>query len=394
MGRRGGEDAVSAFLRKGVWKLSRSYRPATPLGESVAEFDNLVARIAASEPVSPDELLPYLCLEGRAQRAEVNAMLAEAYSRTPTEAGLRQAQVFIRRAWLLSGFSADLLPLYTKISSALNDTPDIREALKRLGMKAAARGDISEAIRYFNDWQWAYQAFNNLDKYEYDFDILNCVDELAAPHRTPAARQAAPSSSEKIRLAYLLKGVTEPNSILIKTSIEFARYHDKSRFDVTFFTAEPDHTIALSPQGLEYLKMFEDLGYQVITAPQLDSPADSLLALAARIRESRPHILIATAALADFSQYFITTLRPAPIVMGFVQGPAAQFAPPALDWCVAWTKHALMDCPVNCSWVEMKLDYPRQDSGEAYSDPTRAIRECEEVYTRVLKRFSPAGVSA
>lgn len=365
LGRRGGEDAVSAFLRKGVWKLSRSYRPAMPLGEP--EFDNLVSRIATGEQVSPDELLPYLCLEGRAQRAEVNAMLAEAYSQTPSEAGLRQAQVFIRRAWLLSGFSADLLPLYTKISSALNDTPDIREALKRLGMKAAARGDISEAIRYFNDWQWAYQAFNNLDQYEYDFDILDCVDELAAPHRIPAARQAAPSSGEKIRLAYLLRGVTEPNSILIKISVEFARYHDKSRFDVTFFTAEPDHTIALSPQGEEYLKMFEDLGYQVITAPLLDSPADTLLALADRIRESRPHILIATAALADLGQYFITTLRPAPVVMGLVLGPPPQFAPPALDWCIAGSKHPLMDCPVNCSWVEANLDYASQDLGEAYS---------------------------
>lgn len=363
-----GESALTDALRKGLWRMNSSYRSSAhqEAGRD-SVFQSILARIATGDDVAPAELLPYLCLEGRAERREVNALLAEAYTQNATTARLEQARVFIQRAWLLSEGAADLLPLYVKVLSALKDVASIREAYKRLGMKAAGRRDISEAIRYFDAWQWAYMKFERLDRYEYDLDILDCMDDLAAPHRIPVARRAAPADNEKIKLAYVLRGITEPNSILIKISLEFAQHHDRSRFEVTFFTPEPERTIALSPQGKEYLKLFESFGYQVITPPPLDSMAETLLALAGKIRDSQPHILITNAALADFSQYFITTLRPAPIVMGLVQGPPAQFAPPALDWCIAWTKHPLMDCPVNCSWVEIKLDYQSQDFGEAYS---------------------------
>lgn len=329
-------------------------------------LDSLLAQIATGESVAQEGLLPYLCLEGKSVRAEVNALLADAFFQAQTEESIRQAREFMQRAWLLSGFTPDLLPLYVKIFAALQDIDGIRDAYKRLGLAAGQRGDISEAIQYFDRWQMAYHGFANLDKYEYDFDILDCMDNLATPHRFSAPKKS-PSNNERIRLAYLLRGVLESNSNLIQISLEFAKHHDKSRFEVTFFTPEPQITIDRSPQGREYLGMFEGFGYQVITGPSSKSRADTLLALAGKIRDSNPHILVSSAALADFSQYFITTLRPAPIMMGLVQGPPPQFAPPSLDWCIAWTKHPLMDCPVNCSWVEIKLDYPNQDSGEAVS---------------------------
>lgn len=362
-----GEGALTDALRKGLWKVNSTYRSGMfPEAGGDSAFQSILARIATGVNVTPEELLPYLCLEGRLQRAEVNALLAEAYTQEQTPARLEQAGVFIRRAWLLSGGSDDLLPLYTRILTGLKDVEGLRQAYKRLGMQAATRQEISKAIDYFDRWQWVYWTVENLDRWEYDFDILDCVDDLAAPHRIPAARRAAPSSGEKIRLAYVLRGVTELNSILIRISLEFAKYHDRSRFDVTFFTPEPERTIGLSPQGWENLEMFEGLGYKVMTAPSHNNTADRLLALASQIREIKPDIMIASAALADFSQYFLTTLRPAPIVMGLVQGPPPLFAPTALDWCIAWTKHPLIDCPVNCSWVEINLDYPPQEVADAH----------------------------
>jgi Glycosyl transferases group 1 len=365
--RLGDDGQVADFLRRRLWHMNRSYFSTNTERVGLRGLDSLLAQIATGETVAQEKLLPYLCLEGKSERAEVNGLLADAFFQAQTEESIRQAREFMRRAWLLSGFAPDLLPLYVKIFAALQDIEGIREAYKRLGLAAGRRGDISGAIQYFDRWQMAYYSSANLDKYEYDFDILSCMDDLAALHRVPVPRKSAPANNERIRLAYLLRGVLEPNSNLIQISLEFAKHHDRSRFDVTFFTPEPADSINRSPQGREYLKMFASFGYQVNSGPYRSSRADTLLALAGTIREANPHILIASAALADFSQYFITTLRPAPIMMGLVQGPPPQFAPPALDWCIAWTKHPLMDCPVNCSWVEIKLDYPNQGSGQALS---------------------------
>ena len=368
-----GKNIVSAFLRRGIWKLSRSYRPTTP--PRSRKFDDLVSRIAIGGLVTPDELLPFLSVEGKAQRAEVNAMLAEAYSRSSTEQNLRLAQVFVQRAWLLSDFSADLLALYTKINSACSDTASIREAFKRLGMKAAARGCISEALSYFTQSQYAYLAFDHLDKYDYDFDVLSCIDALAAPHRFYEACAAVPYEGEKIRIAYLMKGILEINSNLIQINLELARFHDKSRFDFAHFVPESQPMIAGSPQGNDYLAMFKDLGYEVILGPNVPDRAERLLGLARKVHDARPHILVMSAALADAEHYFITSLRPAPIVIGLIQGPTQQFTPPTLDWGIVWSRHPLIDSPVNCSHVRLMLDWPINKDVTPYSRSDLGLSE-------------------
>ena len=73
------EDAVSSFLRRGLWKMSRSYRPSAEVSFGGAtEFYAILARIAEGGSATPSDLLPYLCLEGREQRAEVFSALAGA----------------------------------------------------------------------------------------------------------------------------------------------------------------------------------------------------------------------------------------------------------------------------------------------------------------------------
>ena len=370
------EGARAKLLRKWVWLMNRSYRSSERWTIAGAEeFAAVLGRIATGERISASEILPYLCLESRAQRSEVNALLADAYAQTQTAENLEQAKVFIQRAWILSGGSAELLPLYTKIFSALKDTASIRDAYKRLGMKAAAQKNISEAIRYFTSAHIAYALFEHLDKFEYDFDILSSMDELAAPHRFHKTTQTTFPEGGKIRLAHLVKGAAELNSILVTIDLVLAKFYDKSRFDVTFFIPETEEVIDSSPQGKAHIEKFESLGWKVATAPNLDSQEEVLLALARKIHESQPHILVTSAALADYRHYFITSLRPAPISIGLVQGPPQQFAPPILDWSIGWTKHPLMDTPVDCTWVDIKLDYPMQSAGEAHDRATLGLPE-------------------
>jgi glycosyltransferase involved in cell wall biosynthesis len=352
----------SAFIRKRLWSNNRSYEGNARLNPADrSKLEPLLADIASGHSVDQDQLLPFLCLESKAERAEVNGMLADSYFQRQTTESLTQAADFMRRAWMLSDFSPDLLNLYLKIFTELKDVESIRGAYKRLGLEAGKRGQISDAIKYFTKWQWTYHLLLNLDHYEYDFDIIDCIDALAAPHRVTVPRKPAPASREKIRVAYLLRGMMDTNSNLIQISLEFARHHDRARFEVIFFTAETEPLVNGSDQGLEYLRQFKSLGYDVIMPADTGDLAKTLLDQAAAIRAFDPHIFVTSAALSDFSHYFLTSLRPAPLVMGIVQGPPAQFAAPILDWCISWTRHPLIECPTNCSWVEIKLDYPAQE---------------------------------
>jgi predicted O-linked N-acetylglucosamine transferase (SPINDLY family) len=326
-------------------------------------FEDLVVNISKGNVVAESILLPFLCSEAKEKRCEINARLASAY----TKAGkFEQARVFIQRAWVLSGFSSDLVPLYNEICSSLGDIASIRDVYKRLGLKRAAEGDISGAIHYFDLWQYAYATFNSLDRYEYDFDILESMDRLAGPYRFPLRKRTSSQPGRRTRLAYLVKGVAETGSVLLKIIILFARFHNRSRFELTFFTPETEKTVQNSPTGKENLKLFESCNCKVILAPDLKNTQESILRVGRRIYEAKPDILITSAALADFKHYFLISLHPTPITIGFIQGPPPQFAPLSLDWGIAWVRHPLTDCPVGCSLVDLEEELPRREDVVPY----------------------------
>lgn len=324
-------------------------------------LEAILSRIAGGEDVPSSELLPYLCLEAREQRAEVNKLLAAACRRSGRADYLRHARVFVQRAWLLGGFPADLLPLYTDIHAALDDVPGIREAYKRAGMEAAARGDASAALHYFDQWHYAYHAFQRLDRYEYDFDILDCVDRLARPHVIAPAPRPDLLRAGKLRVAYLVKGVNEVGSVLLKINLLFARYHDRSRIEPMFFAPESGRAVMASEAGREHVRLFEQEGYRLATAPDMNVAAERLRAVARAIAAARPDVLVTSAALAEFQHYFVAAMRPAPFIVGHVQGPPPQFAPPLLDYGMAWSKHPLIDSPTGCPWVPLRGDLPERD---------------------------------
>ncbi|HEX6182900.1 MAG TPA: hypothetical protein VFZ44_03240 [Pyrinomonadaceae bacterium] len=324
-------------------------------------LDAILSRVESGESVPPSDLLPYLCLERREQRAEVNALLARAYFRAGGGQNLAHAGAFVRRAWLLGRFPPDLLPLYTEIHTALDDVEAIREAYKRVGMRAAARGDADEAIKYFDLWHYAYHHLRKLDRYEYDFDIMECVGRLARPHRLAPRPRPDASKGGPVRVAYLVKGITEVGAVLVKINLLFARHHDRSRVEPMFFVPESGRAVLESEAGREHIRLFESHGYRLETAPDVGATAERLRAVARSIADARPDLLVTDAALADFQHYYLASLRPAPYVVGLVQGPPEQFAAPDLDWGLAWSKHPLIDCPVSCTLIDMELELPDRD---------------------------------
>jgi hypothetical protein len=333
----------------------------------LTDLEGIVSRIADGESVSSSELLPYLSVERREHRQSVNALLANAYLRSGRKENLEYARVLIQRAWLLSRFSPELLPLYVKIHAALDDIPQIREAYKRIGMAMASEGNISEAIKYFDLWQYAYVTFSRQDKYEYDFDILDCVDRFAQSHRFSPKVRPGLLKNGKIRLAYLVRGITELGSVLVKVNLLHARHHDRSRFEPMFFVPESKRAVLESPEGSAHLRNFEQLGYELMMAPDVSTTKERLLAVSSMIHEAKADILITSAGLASFEHYFITTLRPAPCHNRPIAGTCSAVCTwPLLDWAVVWSIHPLIDCPVSGTRVIMAGGLPLRSEISTY----------------------------
>ena len=321
-------------------------------GEPVG-LDHLLKDIASGVSVKSTELVPYLCRESTEERCQVNAKLAEAYAGIED---FEQAKVFVQRAWVLSEFSEDLLPLYLEIHAALGDIASIQAAYKRLGMKKADDNDIVEALNYFNLSVYSYARYQNLDKYAYDFDILERIEQMAKPHRFHPRSQGKSLEHRKIRVAYLTYLMSNATSVFYRINLTFARFHDKSLFDIAFFVPEPES--AFQDKGpIDFLK---EHNCKIITAPKMGGELERMVWMATQIHRFKPDLLVTNGGLGDLKQYFIASLRPAPIIVSSIYGPPAQFTSPSFDWGIASGKHPLMDSPCDCSLVELELDLSEQ----------------------------------
>lgn len=319
------------------------------------DITQLIEKIASGNSVSSAELLPFLCLESKEERCKVNIKLAEAYSQA---GNIHQAKVFIARAWILSDFSADILGQYVKIHKALDDIDSIREAYKRIGMVKAKSGNLESALSYFYQSMYAYNLNQKGDYYEYDFDILEAIEGLAEPHRFKPKMNVDEIANRKIRLAYLVFGTTHLKSVIVKILCLFAEFHDKKRFEVVFFVHENE--LLVFPGYKTVQQNINDLmeygGVVFVTSGT--NQEDMLYETAKRLHDYQPDILITSALLADLKQYFIASLHPAPVMIGLLFGPPPQFAAPMLDLGISFTKHPLMDCPSNCSLVDLEIKLP------------------------------------
>lgn len=343
-----------------------------------SNFGKLIERIRTDDHVKSSELLPYLSLEHSEERCHANYRLAEAY----LEIGnFRQAKVFIDRAWILSNFSVEILSLYIKIHSELNDIESIRNAYKRLGMVEASKGNIAKALKYFNLWQYTYAHHRKLDKYDYDFDILERVEQLAEPWQFKEYPRSEPLNSRKIRLAYLMYGMAQSNNVIVKINLMLAKYHDKNRFEIAFFVPEPFFLLyGLNwHQSRKNIKLLKGYNCDVIIAPSIASAEKRLLSVANQIYRYRPDILITNAMLAEMEHYFIASLRPAPLIVGLLQGPPQQFVSPIIDWGISWSKHPLIDSPCDSSLVHIGFDLPDRTSIKPYTKQALAIPDDSQI---------------
>lgn len=327
--------------------------PAPPY--DLRQFDSLLSQITSGQSVISSDLLPFLSCPRKAHRQVVNYRIAEAFF---DSGRAEQAKAFIQRSWILSEFSEEVLPLFLKIHESLKDAASIREAYKRIGFSKIDK-NVSPALYYFGMSHYADSHLHCIDKFDYDFDMLDAVKKAAErffPQVHSVSSESGPT--DKVRIGYLLKGITDVNSIIVRHIMTLVKYSDSARFEVSVFCPESRAQVLSSSQGSANVSEFRELGAKVYMAQDTDSLdiAQMLLDTAKQIRSVGIDVLVTSAGLTDFSHYFLICLKAAKVTIGLVQGPPAQFAPPNLDKCISWSTHPLLDTPVDCELVHFSSE--------------------------------------
>jgi glycosyltransferase involved in cell wall biosynthesis len=320
------------------------------------DLNKILTKITNGEYFSQNDLLPFLLLTTKEFRVNTNVVLAAALYYSGVKNNIEQAAIFIQRAWNLSGFDEDILPIYEKIHLSLNEVKKIKEAYKRLFIKNAGLKNFNNAGKYFNLWQDAYPIHLHLDKYEYDFDVIGAMTDLAEPFVLNEKIQNNYPSTGGKKLAYLVVGICEVNSVLLKIDLLFSKYHNKQKFEVVFFTLNTEQEVLNSAQGKNYLNILQKDNKDIYFADDKETNLDKIISLARKINDFNPDLIITDVALRNFDQYFLTLVLSKKKILCLNQGPPPQFVPPHVNWNIAWTKHPLIDSPVDGSLVPLEFE--------------------------------------
>lgn len=292
-------------------------------------------------------------------RSETFLQLAQAAA---TEGEATRVAGLVQRAWEVAGLAQReaLVEVFRDFHLQLGDVEKAKAGVLRVALDHAAAGRVETCLGYAEAWQYAYPRWVGEDTYHYDEGLLGALRNLAAPYRGPA-RLPDLAPGQPLRVAYLVFGGTHRNSVIVKLTRIFAEHHGEGRVKPAFFFPDPEEVLQQSLQGGDHLASFRALGHPV-QAARGATVLEGLLALAGEIRAFDPHVLVTTAALADFKHYFLASLFPHLPRLAQVSGPPAQFVPPDFDEGIAWTLHPLLDSPIPCSQVPLEIGLP--DPGE------------------------------
>lgn len=328
-------------------------------------FDSVIQMVKQNNLRDQSLLLPYLCAETIEERLRNNYSLASACLAAKN---LVQAKIFIERAWLFSDFSEKILPLYEEINRLAGDLEALREAYKRVGINCGRIGGIEAALPYFIKSMYTYVYNGKGDSYKYDFEVLRELEQLAEPFRfSPILRMWLPGV-RKLRIAYLVYGAASQQSVVVKIMHSIGCLHDRERFEFAFFIPENELVDFTGSAFLrENIRQLEEIG-EIVAVTNGTTQATALLDTAKQIFDYSPDILVTSALLADFKQYYIASLRPAPFIIGLTLGPPQQFSAPIQDWSITFDPHALMDSMSGCSLIPLEVDLPPEDGPSASRD--------------------------
>jgi hypothetical protein len=307
----------------------------------------ITKKIRNGLPISDSDITRIFQKRDGGKLGEINLELATLLLTSKDPHLQNWGYISARRAWIQSGFDTRVFPVYVKYLERRQDIESIRSCFRQLGIAALATKDYNTAIKYFNQWQYCYMQYLTIDRYEYDFDLLNLIENHLLDNQVEDPPTKTPVNNEKIRIVYLVHGISSPSSIATKILLNIIRYHDRSRFEIHVFTIE-NYLKLMALPGRVFIQEFKDAGCPLHYPPAYLHGFAKLKTIVQEMRQFRPHILVTCAALADFEHFFIAALKPAPVRVGFVFAAPPQFISPSFNYGISWIDHIILDCPIPC----------------------------------------------
>lgn len=292
--------------------------------------------------INQELLVHFLLLPSLEARIWVNDQLAKIFYEIKN---YEQAEIHAERAWIFSDCDPVYMDRYIHVLEQLGEIDKIAFIYKRTGMSEVKRENYESAINLFNDSYYTKARFLKKDIYEYDYEILDKVREIG--EKFVGATQTN-QPNKKIKLAYLTYGLADAGSVFANIIPLFAKYHDKERFEITFFVPEREEQIVSQPYSEKLIQQIRDAGCNVLCAPNLNNRFHRWLDTAQSICKFSPDIFITFAALARLEYYLIASALPKNIrKIALIYGPPAQFAPPEFYMAIGHSRHPLMDIALN-----------------------------------------------
>ena len=319
-----------------------------------SELESLCHAIETHQKADNALLARLLCAEDINVRLEANSRLASIYYYKLQN--IDKALVYAHRAFVLSGVNEYFSTFCVEILHKAGDANGKRAIYKEMGCRFSEIGDIMSALRYFDLHRDVYANSGMGDRYEYDFDVLKRIRDLASTYRQKCERTTSLAHGNKIRLAYLVFGIQHSNSVIVELMAQYAKYHDVARFDVVFFIVESsDNNSDIERRNIDLLK---SAGAEVVQAG-LGKPLDCLFEAARNINNFGPDILISTAILANYAHYFVYSLVEAVKKVSYCFGPPEQFIPPNIDGIICPAAHPAIESSNRTTLIHLEFDLSR-----------------------------------
>lgn len=330
--------------------------------DNMLDIESLCTAIEASERVDNSTLVHFLCNEDKKVRLETNFRLACIYFYKRDD--IKKALVYAQRAFMLSGVDEKYLNLYIEILHSVADFDGVRLVYKEIGCRFSEVGDVLSALRYFDLHRDVYANAGMGDRYEYDFDVLKRIRDLATAYRSKGPKISFPNFSKKIKIAYLVFGINHANSVIIKLLAQYAKYHDVKQFDVVFFIVESSkNNLEIENANIALLK---STGAKVVQTGS-ESKFKCLLEAAHKIIKFHPDILVSTAVLANYAHYFVFSLIQGVKKISYCYGPPEQYIPPDVDYVICPAIHPVIDSMIQPVVIPLEFDFSNTLTTKAVS---------------------------
>ncbi len=321
-------------------------------------FEQLLTDIKMGKDVPEESVLSYLTVGSKKDRAAINLLFSEAYANSSKSNGMALAEVFAERAWELSGFEESYFDSYFILLKINKNTSKAKQALRTMGLIKSKEADVIKALEYFNKWQYVFPIFEMIDNYVYDYFVLDSISELASKFRVNGNTQK--KKTDKIKLVFLVPGVTQFNNIVTRENHYIISNLDKNKFEVAVIITERTKHVLQSKQGTSHIEKFKNSGAEVFISGDGDNYITELILLAKKVVEYNPDLFIASEILSDFYYFFFSLLLPKSIkTFGLSYSLPALSISPYYNHAIVSMRHPLLETPVDVTFVDMETELPK-----------------------------------